>query len=143
MRNTLLSLGVVALACSKPSTTLPQDFAGSYTHTTTTQFGPIQQDVVIELTVSTSGMSVRSTDTPMKLQGGLEMPMGGNPMNVSMGTRQNTSDIFTEVSCSGASCRFKTKQRCEGSIDKNPDGSLTVIANGLCTDWSGSWKHAT
>lgn len=64
-------------------------------------------------------------------------------MNLSMGTADSTSDIFTEVTCAGANCRFKTKQKCDGSIDKNADGSLTVIANGACTDWSGSWKRGT
>ncbi len=145
MRNAILFVGAVLAACTKASTTLPQEFAGAYTHTTTTQFGPISQDTVVELTVSTSGMSVRAPESALmpKLQGGIQMPLGGNPMNLSMGANETTSDIFTEVTCTASNCRFKTKLRCDGSIDKNADGSLTVIANGVCSDWSGSWKRGT
>jgi hypothetical protein len=78
MKSSILMAAVCLVACTKASTTLPQDFAGSYTHTTTTQFGIIQQDIVDELTVSTSGISVKSSD-PMKMKGGIQM--GGNPMN--------------------------------------------------------------
>jgi hypothetical protein len=60
-----------------------------------------------------------------------------------MGTGEATSDLFTEVTCAGTSCRFKTKGHCEGTIDKNADASLTVIASGACSDWSGSWKRGS
>ncbi len=139
------SVVVVALltACQKPMTTIPQDFAGSYTHTTTTQLGGLlQQQNIEELTVTTAGMSVKSSD-PMKMGGDIQMG-AGSPLSLSMGSGAATSDLFTEVTCSGAvNCRFKTKQRCEGSISKNPDGSLTVIATQACTEWSGSWIKAS
>jgi len=132
-------LGLLLLVgCSKTTTTLPDDFAGSYTHTSTQQFGLIQQETTDELTVSSTGMSEKSGD-PMKMKGAVQLQ---GPGTLSMGTGEATSDLFTEVTCTAPTkCRFKTKQKCEGDIEKGADGALTIIANGACTDWSGSWKR--
>jgi len=134
--STLLS-GIAFLGCTNDK--LPNDFTGGYALTTQdtvmesqhtgAPFGTTTMRTgfskVSQLTVTTGGASSR---------GGMpSMHMGP----LSMG--EDTSDLFTQVSCEGKTCNFKTKGACEGTMEKTAAGNLTVVARGECSVWSGTW----
>lgn len=85
-----------------------------------------------ELTVTEQGISMRSGSalhTPPVKFGQLSLP--GDP----------SSDLFTSVKCSSStSCNFKTKSKCEGTIEKQPQGGVTIVVSGLCASWAGTWN---
>jgi hypothetical protein len=133
----MLLSGVVLLGCTNDK--LPTDFTGGYVSTT--------QDTVMESqhTGSPFGTTTMRTGFSKVSQltvtsGGISTRGGMPSMHVgplSMG--EDTSDLFTSVSCEGKACSFRTKGGCEGTMEKTSAGNLTVVARGECSVWSGTW----
>jgi hypothetical protein len=86
-----------------------------------------------ELTVTSTGMAHTSSN-PMSMHSSIE------PLGLTMNMDGATSDLFKSTDCHGATCRFTTKKKCEGSIEKLATGDVRIVAAGACQDWSGTWS---
>jgi hypothetical protein len=109
-----------------------EDMAGSYTRVEM----PIP--LPIELNLTTTGMVV---------QGGASISEGidiGGKSLITLGARLGSvkpgAVEFESVTCDANACRFKSKVCPSGSLTRDPQGDLIVIADGDCSSWSGRWS---
>lgn len=135
--------GCLALVGCQRNDSLPSELTGSFEQRVVAEpvgspieavaamAGALTHPRARELTLSTRGASSRSTSI---------MPSFGiqaGPLRV--GTDEARADMFESVRCSSGACSFETKGGCEGSIEKNAQGALVVVAAGACREWSGTW----
>ena len=140
-----VALVCLLVACNRPHT-MPASMTGTYASGAARAQPALPKELDVqglpdldlgaalggadELTISPNGISLKSNN-PLR------------PPEVKVGplsTGPTTSDLFTRVECpTPASCTFRTKSGCEGSLDKDGKGGLQIVATGACSQWAGTW----
>ena len=128
----LASLVLLSLvACKAKSKTLPTEWTGSFVR---------HEPALMGLGTKTSSLEIAPTGMTARASGmGLEMTGGFDGAEGKITDSQTVSVLFQSVSCEGATCSFTGAGRCEGTVFKDADGDVTVVATGACAGLSGKW----
>ncbi|MBK8256141.1 MAG: hypothetical protein IPK82_26165 [Polyangiaceae bacterium] len=114
---------------------LPEGMAGTYSRYQTLAAVPVPTRY--ELNLTNTGISI----TGMSLNASQDIKVGGTSvLGGSIKAGPAGSALFSKLKCKENVCTFSTKNDCEGTLTKEGDGSLVVIAMGECQEWSGKWK---
>ena len=125
----LSTSGLLVLAgCGNDS--LPASMVGSYVRSDMAPVVPIPQRMRLELTPS--GLTVSSPSvSPAPAGSAIAAPARVAPSGAA---------LFEKVSCKDdTTCKFTTKNACEGTFTHDSTGTVVIVATGECESWSGKW----